>query len=164
MRRVCRGRGVALLADALFMILNTQERFSIAQSLIVGTGDTVSTNVYDTGANADAGIGESGLLQIQIGTAALSATGTIQFVLQCDDNVGFASPKEYPLTLALAQALLTAGTVAYQGKLPIGLERYLRVVYRVATAAFTQGTVNAYMSKQQQQRLPVHNTSVPGVK
>ena len=146
------------------MILDTQERFSTSQALIVGTGDTVSSNVYDTGAAADAGIGESGQLQIQIGTAALSATGTIQFVLQTDDNVGFASPKEYPLTAALAQAALTAGSVVVRGKLPIGLERYSRVVYRVATAAFTAGTVNAFLTKEQQQRLPIHSTAVPGLK
>lgn len=145
------------------MILDIQNRLSNAQSLIVGAGDLVSTDVYDTGAAADVGIGEDIYLQIQIGTAALSATGTIQFVLQCDDNVGFSSPKEYPLTLARLQALLGLNTVQYQGKLPIGLERFLRVVYRVGTAAFTAGTVHAFFAKELQVA-PTIATTVPGVK
>lgn len=138
------------------MFMDTQEEFSVAQSLIVGTGDTVSTNIYDSAKgvtpaqNHDEGIGEEIYLNIRIGTAALSATGTIQFVLQTDDNVGFATPTEFPLTAALAQAALTANRFVYQGRLPIGMERFWRVVYRVGTAAFTAGTVDAFMTKDTQ--------------
>lgn len=135
------------------MIMDTQEQFSSGQTLIVGTGDTVSTNVLDTAAsvsnpqNHDEGIGEEVYLSVRIGTAALSATGTLQVVLQVDDNVSFSSPKEFPLTAALLQAATTANTYIYQGRLPIGLERFLRVVYRVGTAAFTAGTVDAFLTK-----------------
>lgn len=138
------------------MIMDRQEEFSVGQTLIVGTGDTVSTNVYDSaagtvpGQNHDEGIGEEMYLNVRIGTAALSATGTIQVVLQTDDNVGFASPTEFPLTGALAQAALTANKYIYQGRLPIGMERFWRVVYRVGTAAFTAGTVDAFMTKDTQ--------------
>lgn len=144
------------------MILDRMEEFSVAQTLIVGTGDTVSTNVLDTNPtgipatpqNIDVGVGEEVYINVRIGTAALSATGTIQVVLQTDDNVGFATPKEFPLTAALAQAALTANTLIYQGRLPIGLERFLRVVYRVGTAAFTAGTVDAFLTKDTQAYRP----------
>lgn len=136
------------------MIMDKQEEFSVAQTLIVGTGDTVSTNVYDSqgvttfpAQNIDAGVGEEMYLNVRIGTAALSATGTLQVVLQVDDNVGFATPKEFPLTAALLQAALTANTFVYQGRLPVGMERFWRVVYRVGTAAFTAGTVDAFLTK-----------------
>lgn len=140
------------------MWMDRMEEFSTAQTLIVGTGDTVSTNILDTNPtsipatpqNIDEGPGEEVYLNIRIGTAALSATGTLQFVLQTDDNSGFASPKEFPLTAGLLQAALTANSFVYQGRLPIGLERYLRVVYRVGVAAFTAGTVDAFLTKDTQ--------------
>lgn len=138
------------------MYMDIQEQLSSAQTLAVGTGDTVSTNIYDSaagtvpGQNHDEGIGEDIWLNIRIGTAALSATGTLQFVLQTDDNSSFSTPKEFILTAALLQAALTANQFIYQGRLPVGMERYWRVVYRVATAAFTAGTVDAFMTKDTQ--------------
>lgn len=144
------------------MIMDTQEEFSRAQTLIVGTGDTVSTNVLDTNPtgipatpqNHDEGIGEEAYLNIRIGAAVASATGTLQLVLQTDDNVSFSSPKEFPLTAALGAASFPANTFVYQGRLPIGLERYLRVVYRVATAALTAGTADAFLTKDTQANRP----------
>jgi len=140
------------------MYMDINEQFSNGQSLINGTGDLVSTNVYDsnptgipsTPQNIDEGPGEDFWLNIRIGTAVVAAGGTVQFVLQVDDNVGFASPKEFPLTAALAPAVMTANTFIYQGRLPIGLERFWRVVYRIAGAAVTAGTADAFITKDTQ--------------
>ncbi len=140
------------------MWLDRMEEFSTAQTLIVGTGDTVSTNILDTNPtgipatpqNIDEGIGEEVYLNIRIGTAVASATGTLQLVLQTDDNAAFSSPKEFVLNAALGQASYPANTFVYQGRLPIGLERFLRVVYRVGTAALTAGTVDAFLTKDTQ--------------
>lgn len=146
------------------MYLDTQEFFSSAQSLAAAVGDLASANVYDTGAAADVGIGEE--MYLQVNTLAGVTSGgaaTIQVVLQSDDNSGFASPKEFVLTSALPLASLTANKVLYQGRLPIGLERYLRVVYRIGGAAVTGGTANAFMAKNLQLS-PALPTSVPGVK
>lgn len=140
------------------MIMDKNEEFSVAQTLIVGTGDTVSTNILDTNPtgnpatpqNIDEGSGEGVWLNVRIGTAVASATGTLQLVLQVDDNSSFSSPKEFPLNAALGAASYPANTFVYQGRLPIGLERYLRVVYRVATAALTAGTVDAFLTKNTQ--------------
>jgi len=132
------------------MYIDSQETFSEGQSLISATGDVVSTNIYDTGANADVGIGEPLFLIARIGTAVVGAGSTTQVVLQTDDNSAFSSPKEFPLTGAQAPAALTANTFAVKARLPIGLERYLRVVYRIAGAAVTAGTVDAYIVKDVQ--------------
>lgn len=140
------------------MIIDTQEQFSSGQTLIVGTGDTVSTNILDTNPtgipatpqNHDEGVGEEVFLNVRIGTAVASATGTLELVLQTDDNSSFSSPTEFPLNAALGAASYPANTFVYRGRLPIGLERYLRVVYRVGTAALTAGTVDAFLTKDTQ--------------
>lgn len=145
-------------------ILDSMARFSNAQSIAAAAGDVVSTDIYDTGAAADAGIGEELYLEIRTVAAVTSGgSATVQFVLQTDDNSSFSSPKEYPLTAALALAALTANTRQYLGRLPIGLERYLRVVYRIATATTTGGTASAYLVKNPQVAPPLA-TTVPGVK
>lgn len=146
------------------MILDTQTSLSRAQSIAAAAGDVASTDYYDTGAAHDAGIGEDLALQVQLNAAVTSGgAATVQVVLQSDDNSSFSSPKEYPLTAALALAALTAGAVLYRGKLPFGLERYLRIVYRIGTATTTGGTATAFLAKDLQVN-PAYSTSVPGVK
>ena len=146
------------------MYIDSQEILSSAQSIAAAAGDVASTNYYDTGAAADVGIGEELFLQISTVAAVTSGgAATVQFVLQCDDNTSFSSPKEFPLTGAVALAALTANTVQYRGRLPIGLERYLRVVYRIGTATTTAGTATAYFTKNVQANASIA-TTVPGVK
>jgi hypothetical protein len=137
------------------MILDTQEQFSSLQSIVSAAGDVVSPNVYDTGAAADVGIGEEMYIVARLGAAVTSGgAATVQVVLQTDDNVGFATPQEFPLTGALALAALTANTEIAKQRLPIGLERYIRVVYRIGTAATTAGTVDAFLVKDVQANKP----------
>lgn len=144
-------------------ILDSMARFSNAQSIVSGTGDVVSTDIYDTGAAADAGIGEEMYLEARTIAGAVGVGASVQFVLQTDDNASFSSPKEFPLTPALAVAALTANTRQYLGRLPIGLERFLRLVYRITGASITTGTVSAYLVKNPQVA-PSLPTTVPGVK
>jgi hypothetical protein len=126
------------------MILDTQTQLSDAQA-VTSTGDAASTNVYDTGAAADIGIGEE--LYIYARTKAAfttSASGTLQFVLQDSaDNSSWADVQA--LTPVRAVAALTANTDQVRARLPIGLRRYIRLAYRVATGAMTAGTVDAYI-------------------
>lgn len=146
------------------MILDSQLSLSRAQSIAAAAGDVVSTDYYDTGAAADVGIGEDFAIQVQLAAAVTSGgAATVQVVLQCDDNTSFSSAKEYPLTSALALASLTANRILYQGRLPYGLERYIRVVYRIGTATTTAGTVNTFLAKDLQVA-PILPTTVPGVK
>lgn len=145
------------------MILDTQTRFSSAQSIAAGVGTVASTDTYDTGAAADVGIGQDLNLVIQIGTAVVGAGASVQFVLQSDDNVGFSSPTTFPLTNAIPVASLTANSIQYRGRLPIGLERHIRVAYIISGATTTAGTVTSYLAEDLQVA-PALPTTVPGVK
>jgi hypothetical protein len=147
------------------MILDSQLSLSRAQSIAAAAGDVVSTDIYDTGAAADAGIGEELYLHIATGTAVTSGgSATVQFVLQTSPVENFGSGVvEFPLTAARALAALTANTVQYRGRLPIGLLRYVRLVYRIATATTTAGTANAFLVHGVQANAPIA-TTVPGVK
>lgn len=146
------------------MILDTQLSLSRAQSIAAAAGDVISTDIYDTGAAADVGIGQDLFLVISTNTAVTSAgAATVQFILQTDDNPSFSSPREFPLTAALALAALTANTTHVRARLPIGLERYLRVVYRIGTATTTAGSATAFITHDIQHAPPVA-TTVPSVK
>lgn len=146
------------------MILDTQMSLSRAQSIAAAAGDIVSTDIYDTGAAADVGIGEELYLVVQTNAAVTSGgAATVAFILQTDDNPSFSSAREFPLTGALALAALTANTVHVRTRLPIGLERYIRVVYRIAAATTTGGTATAFLTKDIQ-FAPTIATTVPSVK
>lgn len=127
------------------MFIDTQETFSEAQA-VTATGDTASTNAYDTGAVHDAGIGEPIFVFIRTDAAFTSGgAATMQFVLQDSaDNSAWADVQT--LSPVLALAALTVDTVQVRARLPIGLRRYLRIAYRVGTAVMTAGTVDAYLA------------------
>jgi hypothetical protein len=145
------------------MILDSQTRFSDAQSVASAAGDVVSTDIYDTGAAADVGIGQEEMLQIQVNEAVVGAGASVQFVLQTSAASNFSAPVEFPLTAAVPVASLTANSLQYRGRLPIGLLRYLRIVYRVTGATTTDGTVTAFLANDLQ-IAPALPTTVPGVK
>lgn len=128
--------------------LDSQEQFSAGQS-IATTGALASQNIYDTKVtNLDVGIGEHMYVVVQSRVAATSGgAAVIQLLLQTDDNIGFASPRVFPLTDPLAYTTYTANTVLYRGRLPIGLERYIRLVYLITASVLTGGTVDAYLCK-----------------
>lgn len=145
------------------MILDSQTRFSDAQSIAAAASTVASTNYYDTGATPDIGIGQETYLVISIGTAVAGAGASVQFLLQTDDNSSFSSPTSFPLTGAIGVASLTANSVQYRGRLPIGLERYIRVAYTISGATTTAGTATAYITNDIQ-HAPTIATTVPGVK
>ena len=146
------------------MILDSQMSLSRAQTIAAAAGDVVSTDIYDTGAAVDVGIGEDLYLVVQTVAAVTSGgAATVQLVLQTDDNSSFSSAREFPLTGAIALASLTANTVQYRGRLPIGLERYVRLVYRIGTTTTDAGTATACLTKDIQ-HAPAAPTTVPSVK
>lgn len=145
------------------MILDLQNRFSSSQSIAAVVGDIVSTDVYDTSSAADRGIGQDLSLQVHLGAGVVGVGASVQFILQTDDNVGFSSPREFPLTAAIPVAQLTTNSVQHRGRLPIGLERFLRLVYRITGATTTAGTVTAFLA-QDMQNAPAAPTTTPGVK
>lgn len=127
------------------MIIDSQEKFSEAQSVAAAAGDIVSTNVYDTGAAADVGIGEEMYLYAKMNAALVGAGASIQVVLQDSaDNSSFADKQA---SAAVPVASATANATLAKVRLPIGLRRYLRVVYRISGATTTAGTASAYLVK-----------------
>lgn len=129
------------------MILDSQLKFSDAQA-ITNTGDTASTNVVDTKAAHDQGAGEDAYLFITTTEAVTSAgAATVQFVLQSStDNSTFV---DEVMTAAIGKSDLTAGA-SVKLRLPVGMDRYWRVAYRVGTAALTAGKFSAFIAKDVQ--------------
>lgn len=127
------------------MFIDSQEALAEAQSVAAAAGDIVSTNVYDTGAAADVGIGENMYLTAKMNAALVGAGASIAVVLQDSaDNSSFTDKLVGP-TVAVASA--TANRNLAKIKLPIGLRRYLRVVFRISGATTTGGTASAYLVK-----------------
>lgn len=63
------------------MLLDKQEEFSDSQA-VTATGATAATNILDTGAAHDIGIGEPIYLVVQVDTAVVStAAASVQFDL-----------------------------------------------------------------------------------
>lgn len=145
------------------MILDSQTRFSDAQSAVSAAGTLASTNYYDTGATADVGIGQEEYLVIQVNAAITGVGASVQFALQTDSSSAFGTAVTIPLTSAIGVASLTANSVQVRTRLPIGLQRYIRVAYIVSGAATTAGTVTAFLTNDIQ-HAPVIATTVPGVK
>jgi hypothetical protein len=126
------------------MYIDTQETFADAQSVASAAGDVVSTNVYDTGAAADVGIGERLYLYAKMNAALVGVGASIQAVLQTSDTVGsgYADAAAGPVV-----AVASAGANKDLAKiaLPIGLKRYLRVVFRISGATTSAGTATAVL-------------------
>lgn len=126
------------------MILDSQNTFCTAMSVARAVGDAVSTDVYDTGAAADVGIGENLYVYAKMDAALVGAGASIQVVLQDSaDNSTFAdaeSGRIVPVASATANAELA------RLRVPLGLRRYLRVVFRISGATTTAGTASAMLA------------------
>lgn len=124
------------------MILDHQNLLSDAQAL---TGDGASTNIYDTGAAADAGPGAP-LKVFMIVDAAFNNLTSLDVSLQCDSASSFGSPKTLYKVNFLLAAIDDAGLKLDLPDVPAGCERYLRLYYDVngtdpSTGAITAGIV-----------------------
>ena len=128
------------------MILDKELIFSTAQTVTTGTVD--STDTVDLGAGGDAY--EALWFVVQVDTAA-AATGcsdpTLNIKLQtsADKDSGYTSLYE---TGPLKKESLTAGT-EYKIRIPVGVQRYLKVVYAVTAdngANFAAGKYTAFLT------------------
>jgi hypothetical protein len=129
-------------------MLDSNLIFCEAQA-VTATGDTPSTNVYDTGngnGSGDAGLTGENLWINAVCTTAVTSDGsaTVQAVLQSSaDNTTFT---DVVAGLPIAKASLLAGTVMLMVQPPPGMLEYWRVVWRVGTAALTAGAFDAWVS------------------
>lgn len=109
--------------------------------------DHASTNIYDTGmTNGHLALTKENLwINVFVNTTCTSGgSATVQAVLQ--DSADNSTYADVIAGAAIAVASLTAGTSMLQIQPPIGLRRYIRIVYRIATAALTAGKFDAYIS------------------
>ena len=124
------------------MILDKELIFSTAQEVTSGTVN--STDTVDMGAGGDAY--EALWFVVQVDTAAAATDGTnptLNIKLQTSaDNDSYTSLYE---TGPLGPASLTAGT-EYKIRIPVGMQRYLKVEYEVDGANFTAGKYTAFLT------------------
>ena len=122
------------------MIIDKQQLFSDEQAI---TATANSTNVIDLGAaDMDAGTPLHILAQV---TEAFTAAGaaTLTVTLETDDNDSFSSATTLLSTAAIGKATLVAGYQLPISFLPENVERYVRLVYTVATGPMTAGKITA---------------------
>jgi hypothetical protein len=145
--------GSALLVARVWGMRDAEAIYSAAQA-VVDVGDTASTNVYDAGnaPSSDISMTEHIWFNVTVKTAFTSGgAGTLQVVLQDSaDNNTFADVVVGPV---FALAALVLGAVVFQMQPPVGLRRYTRLAYRVATAAMTAGKVDAYITSDIQRNV-----------
>ena len=119
--------------------------------VVTATGDTPSTNIYDSGSIASSDFGLSDEVWINAICTSKATSGgaaTVQAVLQhSDDSTTWADALS---GMAVPVASVGAGTVLMQAKAPVGLKRYTRIVWRVGAAALTGGKFSAFVSKDVQ--------------
>lgn len=123
------------------MIIDKYNLFSNAQEV---TTSAASESVYDN----NGGDPNTDLYLEIVVDETVTATGsaTVTFALETDSDEAFGSATTLFTTAAIGKADLTVGTVPVKIKLPLGLERYVRIYYTVATGPLTAGKFSAYVT------------------
>lgn len=137
-------------------MIDSSMRFSAAQS-VTGLGDIASTGTLDLGASfQDMGLARDLLWAVAVCTAAAASAGaaTVQAVLQ--DSANGTTWADLLLGPVLPVASAKPGVKLLETQPPNNHRRYLRVVYRIGTAALTGGQFDAFMTTAVQR-----NTSMP---
>ena len=126
------------------MILDAKLQFSKAQAVTV---TAPSTDVLDLGAAGDA-LKEGNMYLVVKTIAAATADGaaTTNISLQTSVDDAFTAPIILFDSGSLALAALTANTEVVKLTLPIGVKRFLRVVYTIGTGPLTAGTFDAFLT------------------
>lgn len=123
------------------MFIDSQTQFSNDQAL-TAAGTIPSTNIYDTKASADIGVGKAPMFFATVTTALIGGT-SVQAVLQTStDGVTFTDLAAGPV---VAVADLKAGKKLAAIAVPHGAKRYLRAAY-VVVGTFTSGKVHASLT------------------
>lgn len=128
------------------MILDKNLQFALAQSIVGGPGDIVSSNILDTQTAQDEGIGESHFKFVWDITTLITSAGaaTIQFVVQTSaDNSTWVDEAMSPAYAYNAAPVNALGQACIQSLEP-GMKRYIRTVVRIGGAATTAGAVSSF--------------------
>ncbi|MDR3005204.1 MAG: hypothetical protein LBV14_13335 [Acidovorax sp.] len=135
-------------------MLDQSTKLATAQAATT-VGDTASTNAYDNGSAHSSDIsmtGENLWINAVVDTPVTSGgAATVQAVLQDSaDGTAYADVVAGPV---LALADLKAGATLLQIQPPTGMRRYVRIAWRVGTAALTAGKFTAYVSNTSQRNI-----------
>lgn len=117
------------------------------QANILAQASYASTDIIDVGAYEDAlGEEEHLRLRVEVSKTCVGAGGTLK-VEACHDTVApiDGSSVVWAISDVVPVATLKAGYCIMDVGLPVKHGRILGVYYTVATADFTDGTINAYV-------------------
>lgn len=134
-------------------MIDVNTKLSAAQA-VTSLGDTASTNIYDNGSANTAEVGLTGELWINVSVSTTATSGgsaTVAAVLQ--DSADGSTWADVLVGSAVPVASLVAGASLLLTQPPVGTRRYLRVAYRVATAALTAGKFEAFFSLDAQKNV-----------
>lgn len=150
------------------MILDNFQTFDLASSLAIAAGTQASANTLDYGISSgiptsangggarDMGVGDDPALKfvVQVGTTFTSAgAATLSVAIQGAPDNGSGAPGAFItwwVSPAYALATLNAGSRLLDMDFPrppdgIAVPRYVRLLYTVAAATFTAGTISGYV-------------------
>lgn len=135
------------------MILDERLEFADALSCVANVGNAILGDVIDLGASPtlrDIGNGEPLYLVIQVDTAVVGTTSTVQWQLASDSTANLATSKTVHLdTGAIAEATLVAGyTKIYALPVEATYERYLGLWQTVAVNNLSAGKINAFLTRE----------------
>jgi hypothetical protein len=134
------------------MILDERSEFCDATSVVINVGNAIVGDVMDLGAEPtlrDIGNGQPLYLVIQVDTAVVGTTSTLQLQLCSDSTANLATSKTVHLdTGAIAEATLVAGyTKVYALPAEATYERYLGLWETVAVNNLSAGKINAFLTR-----------------
>lgn len=143
------------------MIMDSLLEFADGEDISQTAGTYLATNQIDMQDARDIGNGQPLYLVIQIDTAVVGTSSTVNFRLRSDSSAAIhaTTSTAHIETGAIAEALLVAG---YQVIIPLppegsnAYERFLGVQAIVGTATTSAGTYSAFLTLD-----PVGNKSYP---
>lgn len=132
-----------MYVDALLMMSNAQ----------AVTSSAASSSVIDTLAAADA-YGSLAWVHVAVQTAVTAdGAATVQFEIQTSADEAFGSYDTLAITGAIGKATLVAGYRPLSFQLPLGVKRYLRAYYTVATGPLTAGKFDCMIVADENARI-----------
>jgi len=134
------------------MFLDRQTLLTGVNPQALTTGTIVSTDIYDTGAAEDAGIGMDINCFLAVTTAFAGGT-SVAITLQTATDAAFTSPVALG-TVTFATAALTLGAQLYLPVVPAGTLRFLRFSYAI-TGTYTAGAIRSGFVMDRQAWQPV---------
>jgi Na+-transporting NADH:ubiquinone oxidoreductase subunit NqrD len=125
----------------IILIIDKLLEISTAQAFTDTSG--ASEDFIDSLAAGDA-YGNELWFVVRVDTAFADGT-SLAFELQCDDNTSFTSAKTLAASGTILVAALTADTIVWKVKVPVGVERYIRGYVTVA-GTHSAGTLDMFFT------------------